>query len=144
MQNNLLKPTVIRKAHDHVTAAASVAAADAPDEIYNILYKGPTEDQVWQVDGYVIKDEVTRKIHRRLHLICPVCDRSLTIESSKKEIGVDDHGRLFVEPFQCSYEGDFGQQLCTFRAAIEPPKGRNLTCDCPQGIFKIHGVYRPA
>lgn len=125
-----------------------------PDVFLYILDKrkdGP--DKVWEVDAYCIRDGTNGQEYWKLHMLCPVCGKCLTLESSKKQMQVRTEGEqgrrvvtsIEVEPFGCSWDGDFGQLRCTFRAAIRPPKDKDeaiVRCDQdPTKPFRMHGVF---
>jgi len=99
----------------------TIGSQARPDRVFHVLQRGPTFDTVWEVEGYCAKEPETGRALWRLILVCPTCDRSLTIDSQKKAIEVDSG--LEVEPFSCSWPGDFGQSQCAFSAGIRLPKG---------------------
>ena len=47
-----------------------------------------TEDRVWEIDGYHVKDG--NGDHWMLHAVCPKCDRTVTIRSDKKAVEIDE------------------------------------------------------
>jgi hypothetical protein len=119
-----------------------------PDRVFLVLESrtdGP--DRVWEVDGYCIRDEAERKERWRIHFICPHCDRGLTLDSEKKKMDITERG-IEVEPFRCSWHGDFGALLCTFCVGIRLPKSQDeavVRCDeDPTRTRRIDGVFVPA
>lgn len=124
-----------------------------PDQVRGMLGHAPTErptrrfhvvdprgrlDVVWEVDGYLSKGEGGKPVWL-LHLICPKCDRLLSIRSDRKAIEVGDW-YLEVEEFRCSWSGDFGSLTCGFAAGIVKPTERIIITD--QGPRQIDGVFR--
>jgi len=81
----------------------------------------------------------------RLHLICPICEKGLTIESEKKAINVSDRG-LEVEGFRCRWPGDFGSPMCKFAAGVRLPRDgeRVVPVDNDPRPRRIDGVFVPA
>jgi hypothetical protein len=113
-----------------------------PTRVFYVLDITPTHEFLWEIDGYCIKDGKTGRDLWTLHVECPKCRRNLTIECTKKalEIGPDT---LSIEPFACTWHGDFGQLTCGFKAAIEPPKAnQKMTVDHNGVKRRVDGVFR--
>lgn len=132
---------------DEVKGYMGQSAAAAPDRRFHVLENARDAVYIWEIDGYraIEKDG---KVHWRLHMICPRCDRSLTIVSTKKPLEVREgpNGGLEVEAFQCSWPGDFGSPCCSFAAGIRLPRGSERVQGVDGGTqpFRIDGVLVPA
>lgn len=122
-------------------------AGNSPERRFYILDDSrPDQDRVWEVDLYVVRDPDGTE-HRAICLLCPLCERHLMIKNERKAILIDEErGHLSVEPFRCSWEGDFGSICCSFQAAIEPPppnnKDKNEFRSATGQVFQIAGVFK--
>lgn len=115
-----------------------------PDRVFLVLDDTPSHEVLWEVDGYVIRDQVDNVEHWTIHLICPNCGNTLTIKSEKKQLQVSDEG-LEVEEISCPWPGDFGQATCTFKAALEkPPANRRIVRDNNGVRRKVDAIFRRA
>lgn len=114
------------------------------DRVFRVLEEASTEDRVWFIDGYKLVDGNTGQIHWKLVLVCPVCDRTLALESQKKPMELDRDG-LQVEEFRCTWPGDFGSPQCNFAAAIvKPPRGKHQFRTSDGVLHRIDGLFRRA
>lgn len=117
-------------------------AVAQPTRIFYVLDITSTHEYVWEIDGYCIKDGDTGRDLWTLHVECPKCRRNLTIECTKKKLEIGSE-TLAVEPFSCTWHGDFGSLTCGFRAAIEPPRGNQKTTVTHDGVKRrVDGVFR--
>lgn len=84
---------------------------------------------------YAIGDGTEEQL--MIHSACPKCHHAITIKSTEKKVswergmrgkdGVARGGKLFVEPFRCTWEmthdpndrSDFGVGLCRYRCAYD-------------------------
>lgn len=123
---------------DQVRGVMGHAPADRPTRRFHVMDTRGTTDYVWEIEGYLRKGEDGRPLWL-LHLICPQCDRALSIRGDRKAIEVTEE-TIEVEEFRCSWSGDFGQLTCGFAAGIVKPKERVIVTD--QGPRQIDGMFR--
>lgn len=76
-------------------------------------------DLVLEWDGFFKPAENGTPAHWYLIIQCPKCLQPLTIDGTKKRIGVDDRG-LSIERFRCVNKAQFGGQ-CPWAGEVEPP-----------------------
>jgi len=116
-----------------------------PDRRFFILEnRSDAPDRVWQAEGYCVRDGTNGRENWKIHMICPRCDRGLTLDSMKKEVSITAKG-IESEAFRCAWHGDFGSLLCTFMVGIRLPKNENealVRCDeDPEHPRRIDGVF---
>lgn len=127
LQYPTIRPDLVRGYMGHATS-------NPPDRIFKVLLKG-VEDIVFEIDGYKSIDGINNKENWVLHLLCPKCRNVLMMDSMKKNIEISDKG-IRTEPFQCSYGGDFGQNLCSCRVALDFPSKSDLNI----GVIRTNGI----
>jgi hypothetical protein len=81
---------------------------------------------VFEADGYKIPTAFSDEPGWMILLMCPVCQQTLRLESSKKPIEVTERGIETGEPISCTYwldDVDGYTGYCPFRdAEFQPPK----------------------
>jgi hypothetical protein len=122
---------------DQVRGVLGGTPSERPTRRFHIVDVRGRLDVVWEVDGYLSKGADGRPVWL-LHLICPQCDRLLSVRSDRKAVEVGE-GYLEVEEFRCTWSGDFGSPQCGFAAGIVKPKERIIVTD--QGPRQIDGMF---
>jgi hypothetical protein len=136
-QSPIIKP-------DEVKGFMGHKEAEEPTRRFYVLEKrSDSEDRIWELDGYMVKDGANNKELWAIHMVCPRCDKTSTIKSEKKAIHVTDAG-LEVEPFRCAWPAEFGGQ-CAFTAGIVLPGGDDQVVLTRDGVRRrIDGVFKRA
>jgi len=133
------RPSIMRP--DQVRGVFGSSVTGQADRYFYIVDTHGTTDYVWQVDGFKREDPVTKEPFWLLNMICPTCDRSITLNSKKKAVEIGDD-YIEAEQFRCTWEGDFGQAQCTFTAGIVRPRERVIVTD--EGPLQIDGMFKRA
>lgn len=115
-----------------------------PDRLFYILEETSSHEFLWELDGYVVRDQVANCERWTIHLVCPQCRNTVTIKSEKKQLQVTREG-LEVEEFVCTWPGDFGSPICGYRAALVlPPADKRITRDQHGIKRRVDAVFRRA
>lgn len=126
-----------RENPDLVPAAANARTIIRPDRVQATYDQTSVKvsrffyidcgDELWEWDGYrvgpVDAPDDAEEVKWTIHLTCPLCHRSLKLDSTLKKMKVyREHGLDVAEPIRCSWPAQFGG-LCPWSVSVELATG---------------------